>query len=804
MNQPTQVRRLSTTLIILLAIVHFGAIGHAADPGSILINEVMYHPTYAESTNEWIELYNPTDAPIDLAGWTIADRTETDAITPDPIRGTDTTLPPDSYAILTDHGTTVYETFTIPDAALRLSVDDSTLCGSGLNNQHESLSLYDDTGNLIDCMEWGADYDDIPGTPATLVPTGHSLARIPGQDTDDSATDFIDNPTPTPGAPNTPTDTTKGSYTTAATSPVRITQAYYDAHPGVQDEFIAVTNPTNASVDLTSCYLTDEPAEPFEIQAKLQFPAPSIIPANTTWVITENATWYAYETGSLPAYEWTDARPDIPGLLAQGTVSLSNTGGSISLNDPTGACIDLICYGDAEPPGFGWNGTPIPACGEGVVLFRNVNSSGPIDTDTAADWTHPRVFHIGQSHFLPITIASQAEIIPFTSPDCSYPAITSEIRNATASLRLNMYEFTNVPLASELIAAVHRGVNVSILLEGAPVGGITDTEQAIAATLIQAGAHLRFLHGSAEEHVYTRYRFDHAKYLIVDGTTLVLTSGNWAFTGVPVNPTYGNREWGIVIRDTQLSQYFTDVFTVDFDPSRCDSASIEAMNFTAVSLVLPSSDIPTGTYHPQFHIVPVHEPSKITPVLSPDTSETLVLQALQNATQSIYIQQLEMSLDWEGVENPFVTVLEAKASEGLDVRLFLNDNPSYESSSAADIEAALNGTGIKVQRCITDQSPFTAIHNKGVIIDNRSVLISSVNWNEVSVRENREAAVLVENPTVASYFAAVYLADWGMSAVHSGQPAGAPWGDFKNLILIVVVVTVAALFIAYDWRRRRW
>ena len=178
--------------------------------------------------------------------------------------------------------------------------------------------------------------------------------------------------------------------------------------------------------------------------------------------------------------------------------------------------------------------------------------------------------------------------------------------------------------------------------------------------------------------------------------------------------------------------------------------------------VLPTSDIPTGLYQPQFHAIPIEGSSQITPILSPDTSETLVLHALENATQSIYIQQLEMSLDWEGVENPFVTVLKAKASEGLDVRLFLNDDPSYESSSAADVEAALNGTGIKVQRCITNQSPFTTIHNKGVIIDNRSVLISSVNWNEVSVCENREAAVLVENPTVASYFASVYLAGLGM------------------------------------------
>ena len=143
------------------------------------------------------------------------------------------------------------------------------------------------------------------------------------------------------------------------------------------------------------------------------------------------------------------------------------------------------------------------------------------------------------------------------------------------------------------------------------------------------------------------------------------------------------------------------------------------------------------------------------------------------------VQQLEMSLDWDGNENPFVTVLKEKASEGLDVRLFLNDDASYASSSAVDVEAALNGTGIKVQRCITNRFAFTTIHNKGVIIDNRSVLISSINWNEVSVCENREAAVLVENPTVAAYFTAVYLHDWTMSSsrAHAG---GTPWGDFQE------------------------
>jgi len=790
--------RCLTTIFILVTILSTIPPAYAEDPGSILINEVMYHPTTPESTTEWIELYNPTTSTIDLAGWTIADRTETDTITPDPLFGTDATLQPGGYALLTDRGTTIDDVLSIPDTCLRLSVDDKTL-GNGLGNTHDSLTLADPTGTVIDAIEWGTDDPDITGTPAPLSPPGHSLSRLPDQDTDDTAADFTDTPTPTPGAPNTPTDTTSSQDPNIIF--LRITQAYPHTHPGVHNEFIAITNPTNTSIDLARCSITDEPTEPPQTQTRVTFPTPSLIPANTTWTLTANATWYAFETGNLPTYEWTNAQPAIPLLISHGSLGLSNTAGTIALTDPTGTCIDLLCYGNTTVPDVGWNGDPLPAPQTGVILTRNTYNGTPLDTDSAADWTHPRVFHIGQTNLLPLTLLSDAQITCFVSPDCSYPVITAAIDNATTSLLLNMYEFTNTALAQHLLDALERGVNVSILLEGSPVGGITTTEQAIASTLTSAGASLRFLYNDPSAHIYARYRYDHAKYLVVDNTSVVLTSGNWAMTGVPIDPSYGNREWGVAITDSRLASYFTDVFTADFNPDRCDSVTIENMNFT-VYQGLPSGTVPTGSYHPRFQAMSLQEQTRLTPIFSPDTSETFILQAMQNATQSIYIQQLEMSLSWNGVESPFLVLLKEKAAEGLDVRLFLNDNPSY-SSSAADIEAALNGTGIKVQLCSTDKSPFSAIHNKGMIIDNRTVLISSVNWNEVSVRDNREAAVLIDNPTAAAYFTAVYLQDWTM-AQNQGTPQGAVWGDFKNIILIVVVVTVAVLFIAYDWRRRRW
>ena len=46
----------------------------AAQPGPVVISELMWPGSTASSADEWIELYNPSDAAIDLAGWTLTYR----------------------------------------------------------------------------------------------------------------------------------------------------------------------------------------------------------------------------------------------------------------------------------------------------------------------------------------------------------------------------------------------------------------------------------------------------------------------------------------------------------------------------------------------------------------------------------------------------------------------------------------------------------------------------------------------------------------------------------------------------------
>jgi phosphatidylserine/phosphatidylglycerophosphate/cardiolipin synthase-like enzyme len=44
-----------------------------------------------------------------------------------------------------------------------------------------------------------------------------------------------------------------------------------------------------------------------------------------------------------------------------------------------------------------------------------------------------------------------------------------------------------------------------------------------------------------------------------------------------------------------------------------------------------------------------------------------------------------------------------------------------------------------------------------MIVDNKSVLISSINWNENSFTKNREIGVIIESYEVAKYYADVFF-----------------------------------------------
>ena len=286
-----------------------------------------------------------------------------------------------------------------------------------------------------------------------------------------------------------------------------------------------------------------------------------------------------------------------------------------------------------------------------------------------------------------------------------------------------------------------------------------------------------------------------------------MESCNWVSTGVPIDPSYGNREWGIVINNTEVAHYILSVFEDDWNPNRCDSISFEELKLPVPTASFIQKNVYHGCYIPQFQPFTNEAYCNITPVFSPDTSLEALLQMIDSSKESIYIEQLYIYKDWGNTPSPLVEKLAEKAQQGIDVRVLMNYNPAYEPSNEKCnlTKEYLEEYGVKVKFLYTNWSIFSNLHNKGMIIDNISVLISSINWNENSLMNNREAGIIVECKKMASYYAKVFFFDWNLNKSSFENPSekNEDIGQ-KNTIYIITVFTMTFAVIARDWRKRKW
>jgi phosphatidylserine/phosphatidylglycerophosphate/cardiolipin synthase-like enzyme len=87
------------------------------------------------------------------------------------------------------------------------------------------------------------------------------------------------------------------------------------------------------------------------------------------------------------------------------------------------------------------------------------------------------------------------------------------------------------------------------------------------------------------------------------------------------------------------------------------------------------------------------------------------------------------------------------------------------------------------------------IHNKGVIVDDSRVLVSSINWNSNSPNFNRETGVIIEHEGAARYFLEVFEDDWNPSI-------RSPEIKTDYLKFVMVAIILVGLLIIY-YRRQR-
>ncbi|MDD5502546.1 MAG: phospholipase D-like domain-containing protein [Candidatus Thermoplasmatota archaeon] len=374
-------------------------------------------------------------------------------------------------------------------------------------------------------------------------------------------------------------------------------------------------------------------------------------------------------------------------------------------------------------------------------------------------------------------------VATFVSPDCSFDAISSAILSARESICLNIYEFTNPFLYDCLAERLNDNVSLRIIVEKSPIGGMKETEKWMLGNLQGKGAEIRFWQKPSGS------IFDHAKYMTIDNNTAIVESANWGSTGIPTDNTFGNREWGIVVRDGAMAQGLLDVFNWDWEEA-------EPANLSGG--YAPSRTISSGEYEPKFRAENFNGNFSATFVFSPETSLASLLDLIRSAKETLYIEQLYIYRYWDGVLSPLMSELANASARGVDVKIILNYNPEFEkpytANSNENAANFLKEHNISVKLFDTELGIFANVHNKGTIADNRTVLVSSINWNENSVCSNREFGIILENENVAKYYADVFFYDWRLADKEITKNSGksAP-GAGTACIILAFSITILAI-----------
>ncbi|MCL2460470.1 MAG: phospholipase D-like domain-containing protein, partial [Euryarchaeota archaeon] len=479
-------------------------------------------------------------------------------------------------------------------------------------------------------------------------------------------------------------------------------------------------------------YLTDEPDEYIVLalqdplthysitdgEGTLTFPPGASTRGKNTIIIAYEGSAFFDVHGYYPDFEIRDSS-HVPDMIRTGTFRLANKGDEIS-----------VFSGTRELETVRWPGDVVPR--EGQVHYR-----GPDGT-----WD-PRVLMLGGTRLLP-ALFSGVSGVAFVSPDSSRPELLRAMHEAEKSLFLNAYEITDREVAEALCELHASGVHVQVLVEGGPVGGISKEERTVLNELIQCGTDVKQVGGGA---VHPPYRFNHAKYLIVDERCVLVTSENIKSHGFPEQGMNGNRGWGVYLCHPGFASYMKTVFFEDV------TSTAAVPPIFSYGQNYPGTDENASelrAYNAVFDRF-AFAGADVIPVIAPDTTHELV-SLIDRATKTIDIEQAYISQNKGKWTELMHHVLDA-ARRGVAVRILL-DSYWYNVVNANDNDEIVDqilrisyDEALPIEARLVDlrATNLVKIHNKGVIIDGNEVFVGSINWNENSPTFNREVGVIIRS-----------------------------------------------------------
>ena len=403
--------------VIFCLFLFFGNVAKAASPLDVVINEVAWMGTETSTAYEWIELYNNTDAEINLDGWGLYEKSGETLI--EPLTGI---IGAKSYYLV---GRT--DNFTLPN--IEASQTPTSWGGSGLSNDGEYLKLLDNNSVIIDeinCSSgWFAGSNGNTNDPATKY-TMERINPLTSSGSDSSnwqtssnaggtprAQNSVPTPTPTPIPTETPTPTPTPTPTLAPTptptrtptlTPTPISTKTPTPTTTPRPTTTPVITPKITATPKTSPLLTTF-ASGIIINEVL--PSPEGSDTTDEWIELYNqnnfevslAGWKIKDTAGSPTTYTFPQSAKIPAngflILARpdSQISLNNDADGLNLLQPNGNAIDQMSYQKAPKgqsynlasSGWQWSSTLTPGKTNIVLASASTTKTSGQNTTTSPD-----------------------------------------------------------------------------------------------------------------------------------------------------------------------------------------------------------------------------------------------------------------------------------------------------------------------------------------------------------------------------------------------------------------------------------
>ncbi len=381
--------------------------------------------------------------------------------------------------------------------------------------------------------------------------------------------------------------------------------------------------------------------------------------------------------------------------------------------------------------------------------------------------------------------AQAAGVETFASPDSSYPALLDFVEGASGSISLSTYTFTSPEIMDMLLQKHGEGVGVDVLVEKSPAGGVSDTEAAILCTLAGSGIAVSLYDGPA--------RYMHAKYMIRDGSSVLVTSENMGPTGFFPRGNYGNRGWGAIVHDVAIAGDLYGIFAEDKEASVPFVCGLASFNISRWGR--------GGDYMSVFGKESFNDQG-VGLIVSPESLDGL-LAMIESANFSIAVQQYYAYQHWGSVKydtvdsapNPLLEALIERARHGIAVRILLDSTyfnmdedkgvSNLHTMEYVNEVAEREGIPIEARAIDLDSKGIVKAHTKGMVIDGKKALVSSINWNENSVMSNREVGVVISGDA-AGYYARAFENDWSEGGGDFGLGFLPAMGSLALLVIVVL------------------